>query len=297
MGENKEKVVKEELLTMLKEKLKADVDEAALDDIVLSYVVGILEDVTVDEDDDEDLDVGAFLEMLAAYLPGAEAIPEADMSLWLRTVAKRLHESAKRESKRTFDISSLIRDPQPKMTSTGSTSSKPRHASSSSSSSAECNPPPPSSDMMQPKRRICSESSDNSVDVEEFNQTVASLVEMFPYACGLEVTHCLNLSGGDAERTAQLIIHRHEQGQGIKVTDRKFKLNKVLSDDKDVKARVLGKYGFVDEDVDKRYHRPNLKKNDDKKMTRYRDGKIVSTKGERFTQVSKAESEEMKKSI
>ena len=32
-------------------------------------------------------------------------------------------------------------------------------------------------------------------------------------------------------------------------------------------------------------------------MIRYRDGKIVSTKGERFTQVSKAESEEMKKSI
>jgi len=154
MGENKEKVVKEELLAMLKEKLKADVDEAALDDIVLSYVVGILEDVTVDGDDDDDLDVAAFLEMLAAYLPGAEAIPEADMSLWLRRVAKRLHESAnaaKRESKRTFDISSLIRDPQPKMTSAGSASSKPRHASSSSTSSAECNPPPPpSSEMMQP---------------------------------------------------------------------------------------------------------------------------------------------------
>ena len=36
---------------------------------------------------------------------------------------------------------------------------------------------------------------------------------------------------------------------------------------------------------------------DDKKLIRYRDGKIVSTKGERFTQVSKQESEEMKKSI
>ena len=36
---------------------------------------------------------------------------------------------------------------------------------------------------------------------------------------------------------------------------------------------------------------------DDKKMIRYRDGKIVSTKGERYTQVTKAESEEMKKSI
>ena len=40
-----------------------------------------------------------------------------------------------------------------------------------------------------------------------------------------------------------------------------MKLNKVLSDDKDVKDRILGKYGFVDQDEDKRYHRPNLKKN------------------------------------
>ena len=31
-------------------------------------------------------------------------------------------------------------------------------------------------------------------------------------------------------------------------------------------------------------------------MVRYRDGKIVNTKGERFTQVTKAESDEMKKS-
>ena len=32
-------------------------------------------------------------------------------------------------------------------------------------------------------------------------------------------------------------------------------------------------------------------------MIRYREGKIVSTKGERFSQVTKEESEEMKKSI
>ena len=42
-----------------------------------------------EEDEDDDVDVGAFLEMLAAYLPGAEAIPEADIALWLRRVAKR----------------------------------------------------------------------------------------------------------------------------------------------------------------------------------------------------------------
>ena len=32
-------------------------------------------------------------------------------------------------------------------------------------------------------------------------------------------------------------------------------------------------------------------------MIRYREGKIVSTKGERFSQVTKEESEEMKKTI
>ena len=36
---------------------------------------------------------------------------------------------------------------------------------------------------------------------------------------------------------------------------------------------------------------------DDKKLIRYREGKIVSTKGERFSQVTKEESQEMKKSI
>ena len=53
----------------------------------------ILEDMretpTTAGDEDDDVDVGAFLEMLGAYLPGAEAIPEADIELWLRTVAKR----------------------------------------------------------------------------------------------------------------------------------------------------------------------------------------------------------------
>ena len=88
-------------------------------------------------------------------------------------------------------------------------------------------------------------------------------------------------------------------------------------DDRTLRQKIIGKYGYVDQDDDARYHRPIIKKEvallsmnnkfskcfkknlffqDDKKMIRYRDGKIVSTKGERFTQVTKAESEEMKKS-
>ena len=83
----------------------------------------------------------------------------------------------------------------------------------------------------------------------------------------------------------------------------------------------MDNYGFVDTSTDRKYHRPQLvnKKGvsyqikkiisqkfniifhclqqEEKKMIRYREGKIVSTKGERFSRVTKEESEEMKKSI
>jgi len=32
-----------------------------------------------------------------------------------------------------------------------------------------------------------------------------------------------------------------------------------MVDDKAVKDRILGKYGFVDQEEDKRYHRPTLR--------------------------------------
>lgn len=42
------------------------------------------------------------------------------------------------------------------------------------------------------------------------------LLEMFPSACQMEVTHCLGLAGWDTEKAAQLIIHREEVGDSIR---------------------------------------------------------------------------------
>jgi len=144
-----------------------------------------------------------------------------------------------------------------------------------------------------------SESSENS-DLD--NDDCKQLMEAFPGACALEVSHCLTLMSGDMEKAAQLILHRQESGQSVTPTELKNRLKngrKVEKqvDEKVFRSRILDMYGYVDQAEDARYHRPTLKKEDDKKMIRYRDGKIVSTKGERYTQVTKAESEEMKKSI
>ena len=41
------------------------------------------------------------------------------------------------------------------------------------------------------------------------------LLEMFPAACSVEVSHCLSLSDGNVEKAAQLILHRQETGHTI----------------------------------------------------------------------------------
>jgi hypothetical protein len=292
--------VTNELCKMLTKKLKRDVKEDALDEIVLSYVAGIVDDLTLSAcPDQEEVDVEALVELLSAYLPGAENIPEEEIGNWLVSVATKVKEARKKESKSSFDLSSAIRLPCAAAKKDVDEGKKQRQRSTSSSSSNDAQLDSKANGMRISRM---SENSDGgsdggSFEIDDFQQTVTSLLEMFPYSCALEVTHCLQLMAGDVEQTTQLIMDRHENGQDLKPTDRKIKVNKVTNDDKDVKERILGKYGFVDQEDDKIYHRPTVKKSDDKKMLRYRDGKIVSTKGERFTQVSKAESEEMKKSI
>lgn len=189
-------------------------------------------------------------------------------------------------------IEESTRGSKERTNSTGSSGS-----TRTSKTNSEC------SDSSFEKKRMArfSENSDGGdADTEEYQQMVNQLMEMFPYTCDLEVNHCLTVTGVSLERASQLIMHRHEGGQSFQPKDRRAHIRNNSKnsemDDKIVRQRIVGKYGFVDQAEDNRYHRPIIKKDDDKKMVRYRDGKIVSTKGERFTQVTKAESEEMKKS-
>lgn len=57
-------------------------------------MVGILEDLT--DDPDSDVDVSSLLELISAYAPGAESIPEEEVDAWLCQVADTLRENKKR---------------------------------------------------------------------------------------------------------------------------------------------------------------------------------------------------------
>ncbi|PIK54552.1 putative CUE domain-containing protein 2-B [Apostichopus japonicus] len=59
---------------------------SAIDNIVLMYVVGVLEDVG----NDDDFDVDNFIEMIAAYVPGFQAIDVAVVCEWIFELSEKL---------------------------------------------------------------------------------------------------------------------------------------------------------------------------------------------------------------
>lgn len=265
----------------VQELKKEDIDE-----IVLSYVVSILQDLA-DMSDEESFDVDAFVETIVAYMPVTEVIPADEITEWMFALAKEQREKNARKNKHQIDLKSVIEETIQK--------SQPQRKISESNS-IDMN-----LDLDKKSGSRISESSDQDPDQDleqSDHEQVDQLMEMFPSVCTSEISHCLTLMSGDIEKAAQLIIHRQESGQCLqpKVKSKFGKNGQKQPDDKSIKRSIMDKYGFVDQADDARYHRPTLKREDDKKMIRYRDGKIVSTKGERYTQVTKAESEEMRKS-
>lgn len=55
------------------------------------------------------------------------------------------------------------------------------------------------------------------------------------------------------------------------------------------------RYSYVDKDSSNREYKPIIPKMEPKKLVRYRDNKIVSLKGERYTEVKRDEEAELKK--
>ncbi|XP_040571164.1 CUE domain-containing protein 2 isoform X3 [Lepeophtheirus salmonis] len=295
----------ESISSSLLEFLRSQIPSIKVDDIdgiLLDYVTSILEDL---KEDSSNFDLDEFYEMLTAYIPDSASIESEILADWLiRTACEQRKEEPQGSSSSSsasysflsssiskvasLDLSHIIKETPKEALE----EEKSPDSSTSSTSSTSSDP------TFESKENAHIEESCED-ERYEFQDKMDSLSELFPYACQLEVVHCLSLAEGDIDNAAHLIMIRNETGQSFRApTDRKIiKANtKPILNAKELKEKIVGKYGFIDQAEDSRYHRPNIKKTEDKKLIRYRDGKIVSTKGERFTQVKKEGPEEMKKS-
>ena len=141
------------------------------------------------------------------------------------------------------------------------------------------------------------------------------ILELFPGICSLEAQHCLSTCGGDLEEATSLLLERQEQGLSIKNNPIPKVNNLILhsstqpqplyilqivpkgkKDEKTIRSSIVDRYGFIDNEDDHKEHRPVAPKWEGKKMVRYRDNKVVSLKGERYTEIRKEEADDAKKS-
>jgi hypothetical protein len=58
---------------------------SSLDEIILGYIVGILDELA--QDDCSDFDVDDFVEMISPYCPGVAGLPQVRVSTWVRDLA------------------------------------------------------------------------------------------------------------------------------------------------------------------------------------------------------------------
>ncbi|XP_078050986.1 CUE domain-containing protein 2-A [Augochlora pura] len=267
--DEKEELVKKSLFSFVRKEVPT-AQLSLIDDIVLGYVVSMVEESALEED----LDVDGLCEMVSACLPEFSKIEKEEVSKWLLDVESKLREESKENQ------NCQPQDPLSQLSLTALL--------------------PPDTQRMRVHH--LSETSDAGSDSsgEYFQEEsswhqVALLQEMFPAASPAELRHCLAVAGGDVTEAAQLALHRQEAGQSI-ASNLTFVTpngrNRARLNDEELKSRIIARYSYVDRDDDSREHRPVAPKTEPKKLVRYLENKIVSVKGERYTEVRRGGEEE-----
>ncbi|CAN8022513.1 unnamed protein product [Ixodes persulcatus] len=281
--------VKNSLVCFIQRETGEDTTEV-IDEILLSYVVAILESDIAEEG----FDVSEFREMLSAYIPSFQHIRDAKISSWVRLLSGQVRKQPAKHPGSSAQPNGWAPSMPP--------SSAELRSSSNKSASRSRNVSQSEDDTGKPNHiAICDESS--LCDEGTFR----TLCEMFPGVCSLEVRRCLRVAGGDSEEAAQLLLLQQrdpEAGEGSPATlsrgpphhhSSRQGLAALTLGDKELREQILTRYGYIDQDEDGKEHRPVAPKTEPKKLIRYRDNKIVSVKGEKYSEVKREESDDMKR--
>ncbi|XP_049927540.1 CUE domain-containing protein 2 [Epinephelus moara] len=249
-----------------------DADLSTLDDVILSYITGVLEDLGSQQSVEENFDVEVFAEMLEAYIPGFAEIDSVKVCEMMFNLASKLATAR----------NSAYEETEPKA-STEEISLK------LTTLPAE---PPPGRESQCLKTQT--EGATAKLPVSEWESQEQHLLEMFPKCSLSEARSALSIAKGDMEEAVRLIIEGDVQLSPTPLNVNHGKSFSTVADQK-LKESILEKYMLVDREDDKKTHRPVAPKDAPKKLVRYHGNQVVTTKGERYQLVKKDEAEDMKK--
>ncbi|XP_077470027.1 CUE domain-containing protein 2 [Stigmatopora argus] len=249
-----------------------DADLSTLDDVLLSYITGVLEDLGSQQSVEENFDVEVFAEMLEAYIPGfaeIDSVKVCEMMFSLAsTLAKaRISVDGENSMVGTRDCLSKIADR--------------RLSEPQSGRDMQC-------------LQAQTEGATAKFAAPELETQEQHLLEMFPKCSLSEARNALSIAKGDMEEAVRLIIEGDVQLSPTPLNVNQGKNISSVGDQK-LKESILEKYMLVDNEEDKKTHRPVAPKEAPKKLVRYHSNQVVSTKGERYQVVKKNETDDLKK--
>ncbi|XP_051936184.1 CUE domain-containing protein 2 [Hippocampus zosterae] len=249
-----------------------DADLSTLDDVLLSYITGVLEDLGSQQSVEENFDVEVFAEMLEAYIPGFAEIDSVKVCEMMFSLASTLATAR---------------------TSVNGENSVPKAEEGLLKIASHRSSEAPTGREMQ-CLQTQTEGATAELPVSELESQEQHLLEMFPKCSLSEARSALSIAKGDMEEAVRLIIEGDVQ---LSPTPLNINHGKNISSvaDQKLKESILEKYMLVDNEEDKKTHRPVAPKEAPKKLVRYHGSQVVSTKGERYQVVKKNEADDMKK--
>ncbi|XP_021101344.1 CUE domain-containing protein 2 isoform X2 [Heterocephalus glaber] len=278
-----ERIVGAALLAFVQTHLP-EADSSGLDEVIFSYVLGVLEDLGPSGPSEENFDMEAFTEMMEAYVPGFARIPRGTTGDMMQKLSGQLSDARNKENL------------QPQ-------------------SSCVQGQGPISLDLLQQPEKLKEEARSpaaardtqdgvTAAGTEELLPGVDVLLEVFPTCSVEQAQWVLAKARGDLEEAVQMLVEEKEEGPAAwdgPAQDLPRCLRGPQKDElksfilqKSFIQLVLGRYMMVDSAEDQKIHRPMAPKEAPKKLIRYIDNQVVSTKGERFKDMRNPEAEEMK---
>lgn len=244
----------------------AGADLSVVDEIVLSYVISILEEASADPC----FDVDGFIEMMSAYFPDFSAIDPATICSWIFQLEGELSalNQAAADADRCSALKSLslsemlpesIRRARPPSVSEQTTplaaaadislvpiaTTLGQHLPAAATLTTQSNP---TSGVGKRTQHLSETSDGGSTDsstgccADFFTDECDVLQEMFPDSSFLEVKHCVSIANGDIDRATQMLLDRQDAGQSLTANPASLHAPKSqVIDENELKNRIISR--------------------------------------------------------
>ncbi|XP_048361531.1 CUE domain-containing protein 2 isoform X2 [Sphaerodactylus townsendi] len=246
-----------------------------MDEVFFSYVTNVLEDLGSPKSVEENFDMEAFVEMMEAHIPGFAEINSGNVYGMMFSLSERLCEARSKQITSPTPVQNRSWVPSEAQTTTeeeGAGTTEEDQLSYSSVGEALAQDPQ-----------------------GELVDAVDMVLEMFPACTVSKATKVLGMALGNLEEAVQFLLEEEPLGMaGTTTMQEASRPGKSCKQD-ECKQFILQKYMMVDSEEDQKTHKPAPPKEAPKKLIRYIDNQVVSTKGERYKDLRKPEGEEMKK--